>query len=68
MKLTLDVLELKMKSKKKVLGCFNGSFLRNLVGGGHSFFIFFKGGLLKKKHLGNPDVSPVKFAVNRNPN
>ena len=33
---------------KKKLGGFNNSFLRNFVGRGHSFFNFFKGGLLKK--------------------
>ena len=43
------------EEQNKVLGCFNGRFLRNLRGGGHSFFNFFKGGLLKKS-LGNPDL------------
>ena len=32
-----------MKSNKKVLGVFNGSFFSNLVGGSHSFFNFCKG-------------------------
>ena len=41
------------EEQKKVLGVFNGSFLSNLVGGGHSFFNFFLGSLLKKS-LGNP--------------
>ena len=45
LKLTLDILVLQMKSKKKVLGALNGS----LVGGGNSLFNFFKGGNLKKK-------------------
>ena len=47
LKLTLDI-------KKKVLGVFNGSFLRNLVGGGHSF-LFLKRGLYEKS-LGNPGL------------
>ena len=48
LKLTLDILELIMKRKKKVLGVFNGSFISNPVGGGYRFFNFLKGGLLKK--------------------
>ena len=47
-----------MKSKIKVLGVFDGSFLRNLVGGGRKFFIFLKGGILKKKLL-NPDSTVI---------
>ena len=43
---------------KKVLGLFSSSFLKNLVGGAHSFFNFFKGGLLKKS-LGNFDLELV---------
>ena len=35
--LTLDILELQMKSKKKVLGIFNGIFFCNLVEFGHIF-------------------------------
>ena len=56
LKLTLSIQELMIKSKKKVLGVFNGSFLSSLVGGGHGFFNFFKRGLLKKKKKGNPDL------------
>ena len=59
LKLTLDILELTMKSKKKSLGVFISSFLRNLVGGGHKFFNLFKGGLLKKS-WGNPDLYYIK--------
>ena len=40
-----------MKSKKRLRRCY-GSFLSNLVGRGHSFYNFFKGGL--KKSFGNP--------------
>ena len=43
-----------MKSKKKVLGVLNWSFLSSLVGGSNSLFKFFKKGDLKKKSLGNP--------------
>ena len=54
-----------MRSKKKVLGSFNGSFLRNLVGGGNSFFIFFKEGLLKNSSkLIFVTKSAYKFVVN----
>ena len=55
LKLTLDILELLIKSKKKVLVGFNGSVLSNLVEGGYRFFNFSKGGHLKKG-LGNPDL------------
>jgi len=48
LKLTVDIVELMMKSKKKVLGRFYGSFLRNIIGGGHRFSNLFKGGHLKK--------------------
>ena len=41
-----------MNSKKKVLSVFNGSFFRNLVRKGHSFFNFSKGSLFKIS-LGN---------------
>ena len=34
-------------SNKKVLDVFNDSSLRNLIEGGHSFFSFCKGDLLK---------------------
>ena len=45
-----------MKSKrKKVLGVFKDSFLRNVLGGGHRFFNFIKEGLVKNS-LGNPVV------------
>ena len=45
-KLTLDILEFMMdKKKSKVIFMV---FLNNLFGGGHSFFNFFKGGLLPK--------------------
>ena len=44
LKLTLDILELQMKSKKKVLGL---QFLSSLVGGGNSLFYFVKRGKLK---------------------
>ena len=60
LKLTLDILELMTKSKKKVIGGFNGSFLRNLVGGGHSSFNFFKRGLLKKI-FGNSNLNEHNF-------
>ena len=43
LKLTLDILWLMMKSKKKVLSGFSGSVLRNIVVGGHRFFISLKG-------------------------
>ena len=49
-----------MKSKKKVLGDFNGSFLRNLIRGGHSSFNFFKGGLLIKI-FGNSNLNEHNF-------
>ena len=39
LKLTLDILELQMKSKKN---CFNVSFLSNLVGGAIAFLVFLK--------------------------
>ena len=42
---------MKSKKKKKVLSVFDGKFLRNLVGGGHSFFSFFKGVLKKRFEL-----------------
>ena len=47
MKLTLDILELQMKSKKKSVlkGVSNG---RHVVGG-NSLFNFFKGAIKKKK-------------------
>ena len=48
LKLTLDVLELKTKSKNK-LCVLNGSFLNSFVWGGNSLFNFFKGVILKKK-------------------
>ena len=54
LKLTLDILELMRKSKKKV-----GFYL---VVEGHSFFNFFKGGLLKKS-LGNPVVHCIDIKV-----
>ena len=45
-----------MKNEKKnELGVYNGSFLRNGIREGHSFFNFFKEGPLKKR-LGNPDL------------
>ena len=53
-KLALDILELMTKSKKKVLGIFNGSFLSNLVGGGHLFNFFLRGPF--EKSLGNSDL------------
>ena len=37
--------EVEDEEQKKFLGIFNGSFLRNLVGGGHSFLNFLKGAL-----------------------
>ena len=49
LKFTLDILELQMKSKKKVLDVLNGSFLSSLVGGDNILFNFFRGGNLKKK-------------------
>ena len=64
MKLTLDILELMIK-RKKVLDGFNGDFLRNLVEGGYSFFIFFKEGLLKKKLFGKPWYSSSAAFINR---
>ena len=48
LKLTIDILDLMMKSikkKLKVLGCYNGSFLKR----GHRFVSCFKEGLLIKK-------------------
>ena len=41
LKLTPDILEWLIKSKikiKKVIGVFNGTFLKSLVVGSHSFF------------------------------
>ena len=49
-----------IKSKKKVLGVFKVSFLRNLVGAGHSLLKFIQGGLMKKKSVGNPGLRGVK--------
>ena len=37
-----------MKSKKKVLGAFNGSFLSDHVKAGHNFFYLYKGPIIKK--------------------
>ena len=48
LKLTLDIKLDDEEQKKKVLGVFNVSFFNNLVGGGHSFFNFCLGGLLRK--------------------
>ena len=45
--------------EERVLGGFNGSFLRNLVGRGQSLFNFFKIGLLKKSFR-NPGIEFVK--------
>ena len=45
LKLTLDILELLIKSKKM-------SGKNNFVGGGNILFSFFKGGNLKKKVWG----------------
>ena len=53
LKLTLDILELMLKSKKKFLDVFIISFLSNLTGKDHSFFLFVQRGLYEKK-LGNP--------------
>ena len=39
LKLTLNILKLMMKSKKKFFGVFNISFLKNLIGRCNSFFI-----------------------------
>ena len=36
-KLTLAIMELIIKSKKKVFGVFTGSYINNLVGEDHSF-------------------------------
>ena len=55
LKLTLDILELLMKSKKNLRCFLNGSFLSSFVGGGHSFFNFIKGDNWKKS-LVNPAV------------
>ena len=55
-----------MKSKKnkvKVKDSFNGNFLRNFVGGGHSFIIFFKGSILK--NLGNSDLKHIGKILTR---
>ena len=41
------------KIKKNMLGVFNGSFLRDLLGDGHSFFYIFEEGLVKNS-LRNP--------------
>ena len=40
LKLTLDILVLLIKRKKKILSIYNGSFLSSLVVGGHGFFKF----------------------------
>ena len=52
LKLTLDILEVLMKSKlKNVLGAFNGSFLTILLKGTKAFFISLKAAIWKKKVL-----------------
>ena len=56
LKLTLDILGLLMKSKKKRSQVFfMVGFWVILVQDGHSFFNFYKGSHLKKS-LGNPDL------------
>ena len=52
LKLTLDILELQMKNKKKRSWVF---FWSNLFEGGYGFLNFFKGGHLQKS-LGNPSL------------
>ena len=61
LKLTPDNLEFMMKSKrkKKVVGVFKGSFSRNFVGGGYSFF-FSSSGVLWKKFT-KPYSTLLKF-------
>ena len=46
-----------MKSKS---GVFSGSFLKNTVGGGHSFYNFFNRDLLKRS-FGNPALDIGKI-------
>ena len=58
MKLTLDILELMVKRKKKVLGVCKGGFFRNLVVGDHSVFYYIKWEFIKKS-LGNPVIGGV---------
>ena len=48
---------MKSKEKNKVLGHFNGSFLSNHVGGGHSFLISLKGANEKKGNSGSKPFS-----------
>ena len=44
------------RTKKKVWGVLNGSFLSSFVEGGNNLFNFFKGGNLRKKVWGTPKV------------
>ena len=56
-----------MKSKKKVLGAYNGSFLSNIVERGYSFLISLKGSF--KKKFGKPWLrsSDQKLSVEKDP-
>ena len=47
-KLTLDILKLKMKSKKNVLGVFLLLFVSNLIEGAMDILISLKGAICKK--------------------
>ena len=53
LKLKPNIMELMMKSKKKLLGIFNGSFLEILSEGAIACLISLKG-IFKKKSIGNP--------------
>ena len=60
--LTLNILELMIKSKKRVLSAFNGSFLSILVKGVHRFFNLR--GFSKKKFwkpLARPNNTDANF-------
>ena len=50
-----------MKSKKRFLGVFEDSFMRNIFGGDYLFY-FFKGGLIKNS-FGNHVLGQVNFEI-----
>ena len=61
LKLTLDILELKIKSKKKVLGFLNGSFLSSLLEGRKANLVSLKREICKKG-LKNSGLDLGKFS------
>ena len=54
--LNLTFMSCRWRTKKKVWGVLNGSFLSSFVEGGNNLFNFFKGGNLRKKVWGTPKV------------